>query len=90
MTLPGHCPPGYPAGLPSDGFSELSALSSESAFGGGRRILSTIEIVRMTTITARLIGEGISGMEVLIILCEAWSRSLTAMKARMMARPVLR
>ncbi len=44
----------------------------------------------MTTITARLIGDGISGMEVLIILCEAWSRSLTAMKARMMARPVLR
>lgn len=34
-------------------------------------MLSTIETVRMATITTGLIGEGISGMEVLIILCEA-------------------
>ena len=40
--------------------------------------------------TARLIGEGISGMLGLIILWEACRMSLTPMKARMIARPLLR
>lgn len=53
-------------------------------------MLSTTDAARTVTMTARLMGDGISGMLLLKSSWDAWRISFTPMKARISARPLLR